>query len=29
MHGRFFELMIGETLARQGISYLYYQAEIR
>ena len=29
VHGRFFELIIGETLARQGISYLYHQAEIR
>ena len=29
IHERFFELIIGETLARKGISYLYYQAEIR
>ena len=29
IHGHFFELVIGETLARKGICYLYYQAEIR
>ena len=29
VHGRFFELVIGETLARQGIACLYHQAEIR
>ncbi len=29
IHGRFFELIIGETLARKGVLYLYYQAEIR
>lgn len=29
VHGHFFELVIGETLAQQGIACLYHQAEIR
>ena len=29
IHGRYFEYVIGETLAQQGVKYLYYQAEVR
>ena len=28
VHGKYFECVIGETLAQQGIHHLYYQAEI-
>lgn len=29
VHGRYFEYVIGETLAREGVKNLYYQAEVR